>query len=271
VVRATPLGNRSRALGPLFLSLRARQTFGEYARGQLHRMDQHRRWLRDPPEAPPRRADCGLPEHGLVPPEQRAAAEEAVKEVMARWQLDLEGLSPHQSIALQARIAGYLADVAIGTGFGGGARHRGCALRSGRAPGRHRRRPAGSTAARAAGQGRHQRVDPVPGLAAHAESAPRCARASVRHGHQARHASLPPDADLPRSGCGRRFACLAIRSRGVGVRRSSDHCDTRSRMELSGRKGGQDLTWDAAPSALPRHASGANPGCEALGTMEPRP
>src|SRR4051812_19808625 len=109
VVKMTALGERIRALGPLFLSLRARQTFGEYARGQLRRIEQHRRWLRDPPQAAPTRATFGLPEHGLVPPEQRDAAEQAVQEVMARWQLDLDGLLPHQAIALQARVAGYLA------------------------------------------------------------------------------------------------------------------------------------------------------------------
>jgi len=119
VVRMTWLGERVRALGPMFLSLRARQTFGEYARGQLRRMDQHRRWLHAPPPAPPSRADFNLPEHGLVPPEQRAAAEQAVEEVMGRWQLDLEGLLPHQAIALQARITDYLADVSSATGFVG--------------------------------------------------------------------------------------------------------------------------------------------------------
>jgi predicted nucleotidyltransferase len=119
VLKMTPLGERIRALGPRFLSLRARQTFGEYARGQLRRMEQHRRWLRDPPAALPTRAAFGLPEHGLVPSEQRDAAEQAVQEVMARWQLDLEGLLPHQAIALQARVADYLADVASAVGYSG--------------------------------------------------------------------------------------------------------------------------------------------------------
>jgi len=119
VLKMTPLGERIRALGPLFLSLRARQTFGEYARGQLRRMEQHRRWLRQPPRGVPTRADFGLPEHGLVPPEQRDAAEQAVKQVMERWQLDLEGLLPHQAIALQTHVADYLADVAAAVGYRG--------------------------------------------------------------------------------------------------------------------------------------------------------
>lgn len=85
VLKMTPLGERIRALGPPFLSLRARQTFGEYARGQVRRMEQHRRWLRHPPQAPPTRAAFGLPAHGLVAPEQRQAAEQAVQEIMARW------------------------------------------------------------------------------------------------------------------------------------------------------------------------------------------
>jgi predicted nucleotidyltransferase len=70
VIKMTPLGEHIRALGPRFLSLRARQTFGEYARGQLRRMEQHRRWLMHPPKGAPTRAEFGLPDHGLVPPEQ---------------------------------------------------------------------------------------------------------------------------------------------------------------------------------------------------------
>jgi predicted nucleotidyltransferase len=119
VLKMTPIGKRIRELGPLFLSLRARQTFGEYARGQLRRMEQHRRWLMRPPGGAPVRADFGLPEHGLVPPEQRDLAEQAVQAVMAGWQLDLEGLLPHQAIALQAHIADYLADVASALNFNG--------------------------------------------------------------------------------------------------------------------------------------------------------
>jgi hypothetical protein len=46
-------------------------------------------------------------------------AAQAVLQVMARWQLDLEGLLPHQAIALQARIADYLADVASAVGYTG--------------------------------------------------------------------------------------------------------------------------------------------------------
>jgi predicted nucleotidyltransferase len=119
VIRMTPVGERIRALGPAFLSLRARQTFGEYARGQLRRMEQHRRWLRDPPQAPPTRVAYGLPEHGLVSPEQRDLAEQAVREVMDRWQLDLDGLLPHQAIALQARVTDFLTDVASAVGYTG--------------------------------------------------------------------------------------------------------------------------------------------------------
>ena len=119
VVHLNAVGERIRALGPRFLSLRAHQTFGEYARGQLRRMEHHRRWLRDPPQAPPTRAAYGLPEHGLVSPEQRDLAEQAVREVMDRWQLDLDGLLPHQAISLQARVTDFLADVASAVGYAG--------------------------------------------------------------------------------------------------------------------------------------------------------
>lgn len=49
----TPVGARLRAAAPLFLSQRARHSFGGYAKAQLQRIRTHRRWLLDPPPGPP--------------------------------------------------------------------------------------------------------------------------------------------------------------------------------------------------------------------------
>jgi len=46
----------------LFISKKARWTFSGYATSQLHRIRSHRKWLLDPPTAPPSRVDFGLPE-----------------------------------------------------------------------------------------------------------------------------------------------------------------------------------------------------------------
>jgi predicted nucleotidyltransferase len=60
VVVCTLLGDRLREAGPLFLSKKARHTFAGYAHAQLKRIKSHRRWLLEPPKAPPNREDFGL-------------------------------------------------------------------------------------------------------------------------------------------------------------------------------------------------------------------
>ncbi|HUR26759.1 MAG TPA: nucleotidyltransferase domain-containing protein, partial [Planctomycetota bacterium] len=60
----------------MFLSRRARDSFGRYAFSQLKRIRTHRRWLLEPPAKKPERKDFGLPEsEPLIPKEQRGAAE----------------------------------------------------------------------------------------------------------------------------------------------------------------------------------------------------
>lgn len=60
---------------PSMLSRRIAGTFGGYAMSQLARIRRHRRWLLEPPEAPPTRETFGLPEKRTVPRDQLGAAE----------------------------------------------------------------------------------------------------------------------------------------------------------------------------------------------------
>lgn len=53
------LGAELLAQRGLFLSRRAGERFGGYARGQLERMERHRRWLENPPAGPPEPAAFG--------------------------------------------------------------------------------------------------------------------------------------------------------------------------------------------------------------------
>ncbi|MFW6031677.1 MAG: DNA polymerase beta superfamily protein [Myxococcota bacterium] len=62
VVSSTPEGDMLRGSASLFLSRKARHTFSGYAHSQLKRIRTHRRWLLDPPKAPPSRSEYGLPE-----------------------------------------------------------------------------------------------------------------------------------------------------------------------------------------------------------------
>lgn len=76
----TPLGQRLRDARDHFVSAKAHQTFVGYATAQLKRIRNHRAWLLDPPAAPPRRTDFGLPEVSPVPRGQLDAAEHALQE-----------------------------------------------------------------------------------------------------------------------------------------------------------------------------------------------
>ncbi len=71
----TAAGRRLLAQREMFLSRRARGSFGAYALGQLKRLRSHRAWLLDPPKKKPTRRDYGLPEQTVVPKDQLGAAE----------------------------------------------------------------------------------------------------------------------------------------------------------------------------------------------------
>ena len=62
-----------------FLSQRAKHTFSGYARSQMKRIKGHYRWLKDPPKAPPTRAEFDLPERTVIPADQLAAAQAAIQ------------------------------------------------------------------------------------------------------------------------------------------------------------------------------------------------
>ncbi|MFK7985801.1 MAG: nucleotidyltransferase domain-containing protein [Sandaracinaceae bacterium] len=73
-VTVTPAGERLLAARDGMLSLKVADTFGGYAHGQLARIQRHRRWLLEPPAAPPTRAQFDLPERATLPKDQLGAA-----------------------------------------------------------------------------------------------------------------------------------------------------------------------------------------------------
>ena len=66
VLKIDSFGERLRAMRDSFLSRKARWTFAGYAHSQLKRIKTHRKWLLEPPKAPPSRADFGLSEVSKV-------------------------------------------------------------------------------------------------------------------------------------------------------------------------------------------------------------
>lgn len=118
VRKETPLGRRLREHRRAFLSAKARHTYAGYAASQLKRIEGHRRWLLEPPKAPPRRADFGLPETTLLPADQLGAAAAAIQKQLDRWELDLAALPDATAQAVQQALGHTLAAIAAATGFG---------------------------------------------------------------------------------------------------------------------------------------------------------
>lgn len=110
VRRITPTGEHLRAHRALFLSQRARHSYAGYATAQLKRIHTHRRWLLDPPKAPPERADFDLPPMPEIPTSQLQAAEAAIRKQIDRWEIDYDTLPGSQVVRIQARIARVLAE-----------------------------------------------------------------------------------------------------------------------------------------------------------------
>lgn len=112
----TPLGDRLIANRNAFLSQKAKHTFSGYAVSQLKRIQAHYRWLRNPPKAPPTRAEYDLPERTLIPRDQLQAAESQVRKRIDEWNLDLEILDDATRILVEGKIARYLTDVQVNSG-----------------------------------------------------------------------------------------------------------------------------------------------------------
>lgn len=119
VRRETRAGRLLREHRDRFLSARAKHTFTGYATAQLKRIKGHRKWLLDPPKEKPTRAAFGLPEHTLLPADQIAAANAAVRKEIDGWELDLTGLPDAEIVHLQGRIADQLSRMQVVLGFGG--------------------------------------------------------------------------------------------------------------------------------------------------------
>jgi uncharacterized protein len=95
-----------------FLSKKARHTFAGYATAQLKRINVHHKWLRDPPKAPPDRADFGLLPGGLSSDQQNqiGAAVAMIKREVATWDdLSWTELDDAARIGLKAKIGEFLA------------------------------------------------------------------------------------------------------------------------------------------------------------------
>jgi predicted nucleotidyltransferase len=82
VIKIDAFGERLRAMADTFLSRKARWTFAGYAHAQLKRIKTHRKWLLEPPRAPPTRKDFGLKEVSTVTKSELGAFDAVVNQGM---------------------------------------------------------------------------------------------------------------------------------------------------------------------------------------------
>lgn len=93
-----------------FLSRKAVHTFSGYAIGQLKRIKTHRKWLLDPPKAPPTRAEFGLEDRKLLKTDDLGAIESMIRGQIEAWDLDLSMVDDATRLDLQTRMAQIIAD-----------------------------------------------------------------------------------------------------------------------------------------------------------------
>jgi predicted nucleotidyltransferase len=104
VLYSTEEGEQLRAARELFLSQKIKHTFSGYAISQLKRIQTHRKWLLDPPKAPPTRQEYGLMERRLLSQDQQGALDTLIQKTMSEWDLDLSDLDESRRIYLLGQI-----------------------------------------------------------------------------------------------------------------------------------------------------------------------
>jgi uncharacterized protein len=121
----TPLGQKLLDNKDAFLSKKIKHTFLGYSVSQLKRIKTHKRWIMNPPQTPPTRAQLGLPEQTVIPQDQLTAAFAEVNKELDRMTFDfMDNLEESTKIEIRNSMASMLAEMKI-TGdeqFGAAAR-----------------------------------------------------------------------------------------------------------------------------------------------------
>ena len=117
ILYISDVGRMIRNCRELFLSQKAKHTFSGYAISQLKRIKTHRKWLLDPPKAPPSRADFDLPERRIISADQQGAAMARISQLIDTWELDLSDLDEARRIHVQEQLARVIEERTTGDEF----------------------------------------------------------------------------------------------------------------------------------------------------------
>lgn len=121
----TPIGQKILDNKDAFLSKKMKFTFMGYSISQLKRIKTHKRWIMNPPSAPPTRKDLGLPEQTLIPQDQLTAAFAEVQKELDRFNFDfMENLEESAKIEVKGAMQTMLAELKMTSDvqFGAAAR-----------------------------------------------------------------------------------------------------------------------------------------------------
>lgn len=120
IMRASWAGWRLRECRSIFLSRKAKHTYSGYAIAQLKKIESHRRWLLNPPSAPPQRKDFGLPERTVIDKDQLSAATAMMQRKVADWENTLPSFGVDcadeaSTITIREKLTETLAEIKAAT------------------------------------------------------------------------------------------------------------------------------------------------------------
>lgn len=114
IVHISELGKELITHREKFLSKVVRHSFSGYALSQLKKIKLHRRWLLNPPKAPPTRKELGLPEQTLIPKDQLEAANSEINKEMDKFSFNfMEGLDESYKVEIRNIMSEMLAELKI--------------------------------------------------------------------------------------------------------------------------------------------------------------
>jgi len=113
-ILVTPAAQRLIEARQSFISKKARWSFAGYANDQLHKIETHRKWLFNPPLAPPERSQFGLPERSIVSKEKIQAAQASIRRKIENWEgVNWNVIDLPERIAIHEQISWYLAELSL--------------------------------------------------------------------------------------------------------------------------------------------------------------
>lgn len=96
-----------------FLSKQVKERYVGFARSQMHRIAQHRRWLFSKMEKPPTRESLGLPEKPLIEKKQFDVIKSLINKKLEEWNPHFEPFSDFQKIYINGKLSDILSEMQI--------------------------------------------------------------------------------------------------------------------------------------------------------------